>query len=168
MHIAEFTLSTPVLRDSLAVAPGTTVELEHSTDGPPPRISVLARGPHLNRFEQALAHDDSVQSSEVKARSTSHGQYEVTLTADAAKRAPSTWSHADGVEPLSGIGTSQGWEFRMRFEDDAALSSYRDHCREQNVAFTLHGLYSRDESVGIQVEPTPSGSGDPCEPITDD
>lgn len=167
MHIAEFTLSTPVLRDALAAAPGTTVELERSSDGPPPRLSVLARGPDINRFEEALAHDDSVVSSEIEARSASLAQYEVTLSADTAERAPSTWSHAEGLEPLTGVGTSQGWEFRMRFDDRAALSAYRDRCREHDVTFTLHGLYTRDESVDTKVEPTVSGSPDSYEPITD-
>lgn len=168
MHIAEFTLSTPVLRDALAAAPGTTVELVHSTEGAPPQLSVLARGSDINWFEEALVHDDSVRSSEVKARSPSLGQYEVTLSAAAGERAPMTWSHADGVEPLSGVGTSQGWEFRMRFDDCAALSAYRDRCRERDVAFTLHDLYSREEHVESHIEPTLAGSPDACEPITDD
>lgn len=168
MHIAEFTLSTPVLRDALAAAPGTTVELVHSTEGAPPQLSVLARGSDINWFEEALAHDDSVQSSAVQARSASLGQYEVTLSAAAGERAPMTWSHADGVEPLSGVGTSQGWEFRMRFDDCAALSAYRDRCRERDVAFTLHDLYSREERVEGHVEPTLASSTDACEPIIDD
>lgn len=168
MHIAEFTLSTPVLRDALAAAPGTRVELEHSTDGPPPQLSVLARGPDINRFEQALGHDESVSSSEVQARTPSLAQYELTLSASVTERAPSTWSHGGEVEPLSGVGTAQGWEFRMRFEDCAALSAYRDRCREHDVAFTLHDLYSRDESADTQVEPALSGSRDSCEPTTDD
>ncbi len=168
MHIAEFTLSTPVLRDALAAAPGTTVELEHSTDTPPPRVTVLARGHDINRFEEALRLDDSVRSSEIQARGASLGSYEVTLTAAAKKRAPVTWSHADGVEPLSAVGTNQGWEFRMRFPDRAALSAYRDRCREHDVAFTLHGLYSRTAPDEIHPGSTSADTASTFEPISDD
>jgi hypothetical protein len=168
MHRAEFTLSTPVLRDALAAAPGTTVELVHSSEGTPPQLSVLARGADINWFEEALVHDDSVRSSEVQARSSSLAQYEVTLSAAAGERAPMTWPHADGVEPLSGVGTSQGWTVRMRFDDCASLSASRDRCRERDVAFTLHDLYSREKSVESHIEPPLAGSADACDPIIDD
>ena len=148
MLIAEFTLSTPVLRDALAAAPGTTVDVERSTNGPPTRLSVLARGTDINRFEDALSHDDSVRASEVRARGGSFGQYEVTLTAAAEGRSPTVWSRTEKLEPLSGIGSHQGWEFRMRFPDREALAAYRDRCRDRDIAFTLHDLYRRTDSLG--------------------
>lgn len=144
MLIAEFSLSTPVLRDSLAAAPGTSIEVECTIDGPPPRLSVLARGTDINRFEAALAHDESIRSSEVLARSASLGQYEVELSAAAEERSP-LLSPADGAEPLDGVADNKGWEFRMRFPDRAALSAYRDRCRTRDVSFTLHDLYEQTE-----------------------
>jgi hypothetical protein len=170
MLIAEFTLSTPVLRDALAAAPGTTVDVERSTNGPPTRLSVLARGTDINRFEDALSHDDSVRASDVRARSGSFGQYEVTLTAAMEGRSPTVWSQAEGVEPLSGVGSNQGWEFRMRFPDREALAAYRNRCRERDIAFTLHDLFRRTDGLDDHPD-TPVGGtvdGTDCDsPVSD-
>lgn len=165
MLIAEFSLSTPVLRDALAAAPGTTVELERSTGGPPPRLCVLARGPDLNRFEDALAHDDSVRSSDVTARGPSLGQYDLVLAAEAGQRSLPL-AAAEGAEPLDGVADNEGWEFRMRFPDRAALDAYRADCRSRDVSFTLHDLYERaDEEATLDAPAVP---GNPEDTATDD
>ncbi|MEF8802049.1 MAG: hypothetical protein V5A38_13685 [Halolamina sp.] len=75
---------------------------------------------------------------------------------------------ADSVEPLSGVGTSRGWQFRLRFDDCAAPSVHRDRYRERDVAFTLHDFSSREERVESQIEPSLAGEPGPYEPITDD
>ena len=161
MLIAEFSLSTPVLRDSLAAAPGTSVEVERTTGGPPPRLSVLARGNDLNRFEDALSHDDSIRSSDVLARSDALGQYEVELSMAAGERSL-LLATAEGAEPLDGVADNKGWEFRMRFPDRAALSAYRDRCRSRDVSFTLHDLYERadGEPDAVDAPATPGHSED--------
>jgi len=161
MLIAEFSLSTPVLRDALAAAPGTSVEVERTTGGPPPRLSVLARGNDLNRFEDALAQDDSIRSSDVLARSDALGQYEVELSTTAGGRSLLVTT-VEGAEPLDGVADNKGWEFRMRFPDRAALSTYRDRCRSRDVSFTLHDLYERTdtEQEAVDAPATPGNSGD--------
>lgn len=144
MFIAEFTLSTPILRDALGAAPGTTVDLERTSGSRPTRLSILARGQDLNRFEDAMACDESVQEAAVQARGPAFGQYEVTLTPDAEDRTTNPWWQDEGIEPMSATGSNQGWSFRMRFPTREALSNYRDLCRDRNVSFTLHDLYARE------------------------
>lgn len=145
MLIAEFTLSSPILRDALGAAPGTTVEIDRIESGPPARVSVLARGQDMNRFEDALGHDASIEEVAVRARGPAFGEYEMTLTPDAEQRDTSPWWQEQGVEPLSVTATSRGWELRMRFPSRDALSNYRDVCRDRDLSFTLHDLYVREE-----------------------
>jgi hypothetical protein len=148
MLIAEFTLSSPVMRDALGEAPGTTVELGRVASERPTRVSVLARGQDMNRFEDALTRDRSVEEVAVRGRGPAFGEYEVTLTRETEERTTSQWWESQGLEPLSVAGTSQGWNVRMRFPSRESLATYRDICRERDLSFTLHDVYQREELVG--------------------
>lgn len=145
MLIAEFTLSSPVLRDALGAAPGTTVEVDRVEHEHPTRVAMLARGQDLNRFEEALALDDSVEKVAVRGRGPAFGEYEVTLTSAVEERTTNGWWKGQQVEPLSVVGSNQGWDLRMRFPSRDALAAYRDVCRDRDIAFTLHSIYGRED-----------------------
>lgn len=143
MLIAEFNLSTPVLRDALAAAPEVTADLERTVEGETTRIEFFARGDDLTRFEDALGNDPSVEDIRVLGEGPDFRFYRATLAREATRR---TTYHAfaeTGAHPVSAHGDHTGWNFRVQFPDRAALARYRDSCRERDVSFTLHALYER-------------------------
>ncbi|WP_073306427.1 bacterio-opsin activator domain-containing protein [Halobaculum gomorrense] len=143
MLIAEFTLSTPVLRDALAAAPEVTADLERTVEGDTTRIEFFARGEDLTRFEDALGNDASVEDVRVLGEGPDFRFYRATLAPETTQRTAYHVFADTGARPVSASGDHTGWNVRVQFPDRAALAAYRDSCRERNVSFTLHALYER-------------------------
>lgn len=143
MIIAEFNLSTPVLRDALASAPEVTVDLERTVEGESTRIEFFARGDDLTRFEDGLAADGSVEDVRVLGEGPDFRFYRVTLADEARERTSYHAFEETDAHPVSARGDHTGWNFRVQFPDREALAAYRDRCRERDVSFTLHALYER-------------------------
>ncbi|MFC7136115.1 bacterio-opsin activator domain-containing protein [Halobaculum litoreum] len=143
MLIAEFHLSTPVLRDALAAAPEVTADLERTIEGETTRIEFFARGDDLTRFEDAIGDDESVADVRVLGEGPDFRFYRATLAAPATHRTTYHAFEQTGAHPVSASGDHTGWNFRVQFPDREALAGYRDSCRERNVSFTLHALYER-------------------------
>ena len=145
MLIAEFHLSTPILRDALAAAPQVTVDLERTIDAEPARLEFFARGDDLTRFEGGLESDASVDDVRVLGEGPDFRFYRATLTDEAHERTTyRKWLDLD-ASPVSAVGDQNGWSYRFRFPSREALAEYRDACRELDITFTLHGLYERSD-----------------------
>lgn len=143
MFIAEFHLSTPVLRDALAAAPEVTADLERTVEGETTRIEFFARGDDLTRFEDALGNDASVADIRVLGEGPDFRFYRATLERATTRR--TTYHVFEDVDahPISAYGDHTGWNFRVQFPDREALATYRDSCRDRNLSFTLRALYER-------------------------
>ena len=145
MLIAEFHLSTPILRDALATAPEVTVDLERTIDTEPARVEFFARGDDLTRFEDGLDSDESVDDVRVLGEGPEFRFYRATLTEEAhARTTYRKWLDLEAV-PVSAVGDHSGWNYRFQFPSRDALAEYRDACRDLDITFTLHGLYERSD-----------------------
>ncbi|UIP00382.1 hypothetical protein Hbl1158_03150 [Halobaculum sp. CBA1158] len=148
MLIAEFHLSTPVLRDALASAPEVTADLERTVDGDRTRLEFFARGDDLTRFEDALSNDASVDDVRVLGEGPDFRFYRATLAREAHERTTHHVFGDTGARPVSAQGDHTGWSFRVQFPDRESLATYRDTCRERDVSFTLTSLYERTDPHG--------------------
>ncbi|WP_129114795.1 helix-turn-helix domain-containing protein [Halegenticoccus tardaugens] len=150
MIVADFNLATPILGSALAAAPGVSVAIDrvYTTDGVPLRMQFRARGDGAGEFDAALRDDPTVVDSALLADTESARRYRVELS-DGGRRAATydDWAELDGVL-LSGTGTENGWEMRIRFPDHDALIEYRERCRERDISFSLRGLYSEGSTDG--------------------
>lgn len=144
MIVADFHLATPILREALAALPDAVVRLHrvYATNSGPIRLQFRVETVDPKGFDAALADDPTVTDPTVLSDSGDARFYRVELT-DEGREATTyyQWVQLDAVL-LSGVGTDDGWEMRMRFPDRDALARYQSCCEDRDVDFTLRGLYS--------------------------
>ena len=46
---------------------------------------------------------------------------------------------------LEAVGTTDSWEFQLRFHNDAAVAGFQDALREADVDFNLQGMYNPED-----------------------
>jgi predicted DNA binding protein len=143
--IAEYRLSSPKLplMGSLAAVPEVTlhVEHEHAENPQEPTIFVWADGERFDTFESELETDESVKSVAMLERLPGRRLYRIQISS----RAEVVMYPAGlevGAAQLAVSATHEGLEVRQRFPDHDALRRYCELCREREVVFSLHRLYS--------------------------
>lgn len=147
--IAEFTLQSPVLADALAAVPSMIVEHEQQSahgDGPS-RLFFWANGGEFEAFERALDDDPSVTEPRCLATLDDRRLYRVQFSADLEGVTYPVWTDADAVL-LESVGTTDGWDIRMRFPDRDALRRLVGYCREHDLPLTVTSLYHQRNGDG--------------------
>lgn len=101
-------------------------------------------GDHV-AFEAAVQDSESITNLSILDEQTDGKTlYQVRLPA--TETTYWKWTSLGGVL-LAGKGSHEGWTIRMRFPNRDALISYRKHCKEQDIPFSLEGLHTKVEPV---------------------
>lgn len=147
--IAEFSLRSPDLglASALDAAPDVTVELEHqmATDPDAPVIVFWAFGGDFEKLEAGLERDETVQRSTVIEEVGEKKLYRARLDCDNVLAIYPVYQRL-GAAPMAATGTADGWQRRVRFPDRDSVVEMRQFCRDNDVDFRLHRLYTHDES----------------------
>jgi hypothetical protein len=145
MIVADYHLHTPLLGEALAGVGATTVAVDrlYTAEDVSVRCQFRVQGEGLSEFAETLESDPTVADATELAEYGDRRQYRVSLTSEGRRAATfADWVAVDGVL-LSGTGTAEGWEMRMRFPDREALGGYRRGVDDRGLEMTLHGLHSR-------------------------
>ncbi len=146
MIVADFHLTTPILRDALTAAPGTTLSVRrvYAADSDSIRVQFRAQSDDLDAFDAALADDPTVSNVTVQADADDRRYYRIHVSPEARELSTyPAWVSLDAVL-LAATGREDGWELRMRFPDREALAAYREGCAGSDHEFSLHRLSSWD------------------------
>lgn len=148
MLVVEFRIDSPILQDSLANAPETTVSYEEVyriTEGI--KLLFWAQGGDFTALDDGLATDPTVTDVNQLAETQARRLYRVTLTETGKSVATFlSWSEFD-ISLLDATATHEGFEVRMRMPDRDALHQYRALCEEKNLQFSLQSIYEEDEAT---------------------
>lgn len=142
--IGEFTVpaSTLAMRETLAAAPDTTVEIErvvaHQSGTLTPYFWV--RGGDRDRFETAISEDPSLSET---TRLDDHENG----TLYRAKWPPDVESVGQaylqtGAIILEATGRDEEWELRLRFDTHEDVSAFDEYCEEHDVPFEVDRIYN--------------------------
>lgn len=139
--VAKLLLSHPALAlsDVLRQVPAATVQATRVTaEDNGHLMTFTVSGPNLDRFESALGTSSTV-SNPLEIEQTTDGRvYRVELTDKTRWFTPELLRV--GARPLDIEGAMGRWEVRGQFRSRAALSAFREHCREASITFTLNRL----------------------------
>lgn len=69
-----------------------------------------------------------------------------TLDWDAARDHVFRGIGENGGQLLSAVGTSDAWEFELRFPDHGTLSEFTAHCEDTQISVEINRVYSPTES----------------------
>lgn len=145
--IAELTLVHPelVLTPTIETVPETTVELEYQTIAGPAEYYLFFEvyGGDFDRFDRAVATDPTVSESSVVIDGDEFRVYRMRLTS--AERLVLPRAAELGMRVLHAEGGNQGWIATLEVPEREALQSFRAHCRERDVEFTVDRLYHADD-----------------------
>lgn len=150
--IAEFAVPSDefALSLTLEAAPEMIVETErvvaHSDDRIMPFFWI--RGGDYEEFEDTAEDDPSVQEITLLDEYDDGNLYRAEWT---QKIETIVYAYLDlGATIIEAIGRADEWELQMRFEDEGALSEFREYCRNYDIPYDLVRLYHPSE-------PTPGG-----------
>lgn len=148
MIVAEFTLDHPILRETLAENPETTVfhERSNAVDGERVRILLWAEGGDLDEFESVMDDDPTVQSPICVTDLETRRLYQTELTDEGLHTSVYPMLVEENGVNHELVATSEGWQFRTSFPNHASFERFHDFCRERDIGFELHRLHERRES----------------------
>lgn len=145
--VAEFTIE----HEDLVLAP--TLSATSATidpDGPvtgSPGVRYLfftARGDDLDAFEDRLADDHTLDDVTVMGAFDDHRVYRALLS-PAALTVSSVLSGL-GTRILDIESTADAWLFQVQLPDRETLATFRRHCLDEDVAFSVRSLVKPDDS----------------------
>lgn len=161
--IAEYTIETPILQDTLEAAPDMVLHTEaiHMRPERPTKSIIRARSGDFRTFERHLDDDPSIQEYEHLSDVGDQRLYRIVYTEEggATLTYPVLAEH-DAVL-LDTTGTHEGLGIRARFPTRAALAAYREACRERDVPFSLRSLYREEQLTNDGGTTSPYGLTDP-------
>lgn len=153
--IAEFAVPADefALSSTLEAAPEMIVDIErvvaHSDDSIMPFFWV--RGGDYETFEDEVEGDPSVRHVKLLDEYDDGNLYRAEWT---QKIESIVYAYLDlGATIIEATGRAEEWKLQMRFEDEGALTDFRDYCSENDVPYDLKRLYHPSE-------PTPGGQYD--------
>lgn len=141
--IAEISVSSDefALGRVMDLSPPETAELESlvpAGDRPVPYFWLYEAD--FDAFEEAVLQDPAVDRIEAVDVYEDRVLYTVewSVENDAVLRA----IREVDASLLSATGSGGTWEFELRFSSHEELSSFRDHCRTDDVGFEVHRVYN--------------------------
>ncbi|HKJ58349.1 MAG TPA: helix-turn-helix domain-containing protein [Halobacteriales archaeon] len=149
MLIVEARIDSPILREALRDAPGTTVVHEELYDVDDEiRHFFWAEGDDFDAFDAGLDADPTVTDPTVLTETGGRRLYRVTFTEAGEEVATfPTWGELDLVM-LDSRATADGWQVRIRVPDRNALSGFVDACRDRGLTFVVDAIYSATDEAG--------------------
>lgn len=144
--IAEFRLSSPLMRETTEALPEMTFEMEDlQLRGDQPANYVFwATGGDFQELERALRDDSTVEDFVFLTRIRDRQLCRVTFTEESEQRLAYPTASAYDIVYLSLIQTSEGSDIRAQVPSRDALRAYRETCQELGIPFTLDRLYEEE------------------------
>lgn len=146
-HIAEFRVRSPdlALASALEAVPEMRLELlqEVGTHPTRPYLFLWAMGGDIERFEAAMAEDETVTDVERYLELDEETLYRMRITPETEVVSYPTWVEV-GAEQLAVHYADGWWHNRLRLPDREALSTIREWCDDVGVTFELECVYSDD------------------------
>jgi predicted DNA binding protein len=147
--IAEFELSSPLMRETTRAVPEMTFEMEdlQLREAQPANYVFWASGGDFDELEAALRADSTVDDFVFLTRIRDRQLCRVTFTEAAEERLAYPIASESDIVYLNLTQTSDGSEIRAQVPSRDALQAYREACAEREIPFTLDRLYE-EESRG--------------------
>lgn len=144
--VAEFTIEHEdlVLAPTLSVTAVTIDPDGPVTGGPGVRyLFFTARGDDLDDFEDVLAADHTLDDVTVMGQFDDHRVYRALLAAGTLT--VSSVLPGLGARILEIESTADAWLFRVQLPDRGTLATFRQHCLEEDVTFSVRRLVKPDD-----------------------
>lgn len=141
--LAEFSLDSPLLRQTLQHTPGVRIDVEQelALDDTDTLLTIKAVGDDstdFKAFERALDADETVSYVDrLGVESETERRYQLSVPRGYSPY----WKWAQqGMVLMNATRRPDEWEFRMRIPTREDLVEFREYCREQGWRFTLTQL----------------------------
>lgn len=146
--VAEFAVVSPILQDARAAVP----EMEYDTEdfqvmrNGDQQFVFWADGDDFETFEAGLDADPTAADYCSLAEVGDRRLYRVTLTEAAIEYLTCPLATELDITFLDVTVNSEESRVRARIPNRAALSAYRDTCRERDLPFRLLGIHDEDDA----------------------
>jgi hypothetical protein len=157
--VAEFTVSSPILRETRRAVPEMTFETEdvRQTADDEQKYVFWASGDDFETFERAVDSDPTAAEYSLLASLGDQRLYRVTISESAAGSLTHEVAAEEDVTFLDVTADADESKIRALVPSREALVAYRDACRERQLSFRLVGIYDESEgdSAGREFGVTP-------------
>lgn len=147
--IVEFSVSSPELAlcEVTSSVPSVQVELTNmiGTDPDRPVLFFWVDGAGIDAFHDELRDDWSVTSVELHTDLDDRRLYRAMLSPEVELVSYPVWVEA-GASRLNSTCQDGVWRNRMRFPDRESFDEVRQWCLDNDIAFTLHRMYTETTS----------------------
>ena len=156
--IGEFTVDSSdfALHHAMTAAPEMIVEIERVVATFEDRVMPYfwVSGGDQAEFDDAFFADDSVQNIARIDRIEGANLYRADWTENVESI---VYAYVEiGATILQAVGRDTQWELRMRFDDQAALSTFREYCGDNDISFELNQLKEQEQPMAsAQYDLTP-------------
>ncbi|MFC7079793.1 helix-turn-helix domain-containing protein [Halorussus caseinilyticus] len=146
--VAEFVVSSPILRETRKVVPEMTFETEDVRRMPDSsqKFVFWASGDDFDAFESGVEDDPTVADYCLLADLGDRRLYRVTLSESVAERMTHSVAVERDITFLDVTADTTESRVRARVPNRDALCAYRDACREMGFPFRLVGIYDESET----------------------
>jgi predicted DNA binding protein len=149
--IAEFQLSSPLLREATQAVPAMQLEMVdlqmHRVENRLLKYVFWASGGEFDELHAMLASDSVVEDVAFLTEVEDRGLFRVTFSEEAGKRTTYPTASAFDIVYLSLIQSDGESHIRAQVPSREALKSYRKACKERDIPFTLKRLYQEDSKT---------------------
>ena len=141
--IAEFTITSPLMRETAQAMPNMTFEMEdvQVVEDGPARFVFWATGDGFDRLHNALAADSTVAEFSFLTDFGSRRLYRASFTEEGKRQLTYPVAAEYDIVYLDLTATHEGSYIRAQVPTREALGAYRDACRERDIPFHLERLY---------------------------
>jgi predicted DNA binding protein len=138
--IAEFELSTPILREVAQAASQLSIEQVYRSETGETKLLFWADGEEFESVEAALESDPSVEEYAPLDRLSERRLYSVVLSELGTERLTHPAAAANDIAFLD-ITVTGDTRIRARVPSKDALVAYHEGCRERGIPFRLFRMY---------------------------
>ena len=149
MKIVEFRCNHPILREALGRVPEIELEwVQSDISESERRIQVLlwATGDDFEAFEATLEADPTITNPSRRVDIGGRRLYQLDIVDEGYEKSvyPIIVEEAGVIQALT--ATQAGWEFRVGFPDNEALSRFFSFCSRHDIPYSIHRIFQ--ERVG--------------------
>lgn len=145
--IVEYEIATPILRRTVEAVSRIDIEEIYQSATGETKLIVWMYASDLNGVESALADDETVQSFTLLEERSDRRLYSVSLS-DRGEEQLTYPAAAEYDIAYLDITVTKDTRIRARIPTRDALMAYRDHCRERDIPFRIHRIFSESDAIG--------------------
>ncbi|WP_266077986.1 helix-turn-helix domain-containing protein [Haladaptatus caseinilyticus] len=146
--IAEFDISTPILRETRNAVPGLVVDVEdlQLRSGKSPILVCWVECDDFEIIDEMLPTDPTVEGFEILATSNDRRLYRVALSEEGEASLVYPAAIEYGITFLEVKVIDGNTHISARIPDRGVLSSFRKSMEERDVSFRLKRIYRTDDA----------------------